>query len=412
MKNWILVAVGALVLTACQGETGPAGDAGDAGTPGAPGAPGLGYLPLESSGVVGFVRDTAGEPVIGATVYLVPNTDIPTAAVDLSSITAARASAVDEPLEDTIAANGAGYARAVTDANGIYRIATVPAGGRFYLTVVPAATDADHLPGGSLCRSSLQDTALVGKQLDVKVSTRPSATAQFVGPSVCLRCHGVVHELQTLHMNGIRVVAERGPLQSAKIFPDAEWNAPLAKFAADTTLYYYAYDAAKADWKLSETNPGTGVSFSARLFDRPRRRKVQGHAGQREGDRRRDGHLRGRALVRRRHLQAALRRQAPERQPLHPPDPVQHPGAPRHRGGDHPLRPLDLGAVQRRQLVHGEHHDPGELRRSGPRARTSRSTTPAPAATSRGTRSTATRRAPCRTRTASTTTTATASPRR
>lgn len=263
MKNWMLIAVGALMLTACQGETGPAGE------PGSPGAPGLGYLPLETSGVVGFVKDTAGEPVIGATVYLVPNTDIPTAAIDLSSITAARASAVDEPLEDTIAANGAGYARAVTDANGIYRITTVPPGGRFYLTVIPAATDTAHLPGGSQCRASQPDTALTGKQVDIKVSTRPSTTAQFVGPSVCLSCHGVVHELQTLHMNGIRVIAERGPLQSAKVFPDAEWNAPLAKFAADTTLYYYAYDAAKADWKLSETNPGAGVSFTARLWVDP-----------------------------------------------------------------------------------------------------------------------------------------------
>jgi hypothetical protein len=259
MKNWILVAASALVLAACQGETGPAG------ADGATGQPGLGYVPLEPAGVVGLVKDTAGEPVAGATVYLVPNTDIPTAAIDLSSITTARASTVDEPLEDTIAANGAGYASAVTDANGIYRIASVPSG-RHYVTVIPAAADDAHLPGGSLCRASLQDSALVGKQVDIKVSTKPSSSAEFVGPSVCLQCHGVVHEMQTLHMNGIRVVGETGPLQNDSRFPSAEWNAPLAKFEADTVLYFYAYDAAKKDWKVSETDPGAGVSFTARLF--------------------------------------------------------------------------------------------------------------------------------------------------
>src|SRR5215813_7245620 len=89
-----------LFALACQGSPGSPGPAGDAGPPG------YGYVPLDPTGVVGFVRDTAHDPVVNAKVYLVPSTDIPIDAIDLSSIAAARSSVNDEPLEDTIAAKG------------------------------------------------------------------------------------------------------------------------------------------------------------------------------------------------------------------------------------------------------------------------------------------------------------------
>lgn len=275
MKRLLALLAAGFFLAACQGDAGRTGANGQNGQDGAEGPqgpagpsgpPGAGYVPVEPAGVVGIVRDTAGEPVAGATVYLVPSTDIPSAAIDLSTIDSARASTVDEPLEDTIAANGAGYAKAVTDATGVYRIPTV-ATGRYFVTVVPAPADAAHLPGGSLCRRSLQETSLVGKQLDVKVSTRPSAAAQYVGPSVCLRCHGAVHELQTLHMNGIRVTGRAGPLQNGSRFP--QWNEALDKFEAGTVLYYYreADGTPTTDWKVSETDPGAALTrFTATLF--------------------------------------------------------------------------------------------------------------------------------------------------
>jgi predicted CXXCH cytochrome family protein len=221
----------------------------------------------EPAGLVGVVRDTAGEPVAGATVYLVASTAIPTAALDLSSIAAARASTDDEPLEDAIAAQGASFAQAVTDANGVYRIAAV-APGRYYVTAIPASADKARLPGGDKCRVSMQHTALVGKQVDIKLSTQPSAAAEYVGPSVCLTCHGATHQKQTLHALGIRVVGKTGPLQRSDRFP--KWNDPLAtKFTeAGTTLYFFGFNGntASPDWKVSETNPGAGVSFTARLY--------------------------------------------------------------------------------------------------------------------------------------------------
>ena len=247
-----------------DGKDGKDGVDGKDGKDGKDGANGLGYLALEPDGIVGFVTDTTGEPVAGATIYLVPNTDIPTAAMELGDIAKARIDPNDEPLEDTIAAKGATYLQAVTDADGVYGIATVPAG-RYFITVVPAATDADHLPGGSLCRYSYDAAELAGKQHDIELSTTPSATAEYVGASVCLTCHGATHEKKTLHANGIRVTGKLGWLQDGSRFPD--WNKALQKFADGKTIYVYGYngDSAKPNWKASETNPGTGVSFTATL---------------------------------------------------------------------------------------------------------------------------------------------------
>jgi predicted CXXCH cytochrome family protein len=214
--------------------------------------------------VVGLVRDTAGEPVAGARIYLVPSADVPTDPMALTDIAAERASTVDEPLEDTIAQKGSNYLQTTTDADGAYRIDSVPEGA-YYVVVVPEGTG--HLPGGSLCRTSLPHTDLVGQQKDIEISTTPSPQAEYVGPSVCINCHGLVHEYQTLHYLGLRKIGQLGPLQNEARFQD--WNLPLAKFTPDgTTLYFYAYNgnSVSPDWRVSETNPGSGVSFTARLY--------------------------------------------------------------------------------------------------------------------------------------------------
>ncbi len=237
---------------------------GPPGEPGTAGPPGAGYTAPEPNGVVGFVFDTAGDAVAGAKVYLVPGSDIPTEAISVTDIAAARASTFDEPLEDTVSVKGAGYAQATTGLDGQYRIESVAAGS-YFIVVIPA--DAAHLPGGSLCRTSRPESEIIGQQLDIEISTAPSAAAEYVGPSVCLTCHGMVHEKQTLHMLGIRKVGELGALQDGSRFPD--WNLPLGKFTVEgTTLYYYDYNgnSTSPDWKLSETDPGAGVSFTARMY--------------------------------------------------------------------------------------------------------------------------------------------------
>ncbi len=228
------------------------------------GAPGLGYIDLEPNGMVGFVKDTANSPVVGAKVYLVPSADIPSTALALTSITVERASTVDEPLEDTITAKGTTYTQAVTDDNGVYQIATISSGS-YFIVVIPQ--DSGHLPGGNLCRKALSHNDIIGQQIDIMVSTTPSANAEYVGPSVCMNCHGITHEKQTLHALGIRKIGSVGGFQNSSRFPD--WNSPLGKFTpSGTTLYFYAYNnnSSSPDWKVSETNPNTGVSFQMRLY--------------------------------------------------------------------------------------------------------------------------------------------------
>jgi hypothetical protein len=224
--------------------------------------------------VVGYVTDLTNAPVAGATVYLVPQADVNTLSqtpIVLKDIVAERASLVDEPLEDNIDLHGATYTKAVTDAGGVYRITTVPASGSFFVVAVPS--DPDHLPGGTHCREPMASATLIGHQVNMQVSSKPSDGAYFVGASACYNCHGRQHEKYSLHLNGIRVTGKVGPLQKAnKDFPN--WNEALAKFTAGdsstggTMLYYSPVGAAAAakDWKLSETDPGAGVVLTARLY--------------------------------------------------------------------------------------------------------------------------------------------------
>ncbi|HEX9298100.1 MAG TPA: cytochrome c3 family protein [Polyangiaceae bacterium] len=256
-----------------QGEPGPAGTSGtqgvpgEAGAPGPLGPPGYGYLAPEAKGVVGFVRDTAGDAVVGATVYLVPSADVPTAALALTDITAERASTTDEPLEDPIANKGGTYAKGVTDMLGAYRISTV-GDGSYFVTVLPGAADKTHLPGGSVCRWASKSADLVGKQVDIKVSTRPSDKAEYVGTTACVTCHGIIHQKETLHAIGLRAIGSASKLQDGRRYPS--WNKALdTKFTSGgTTIYVFGYNgnATSPDWKASETDPGTGVSFTMKLY--------------------------------------------------------------------------------------------------------------------------------------------------
>jgi len=180
----------------------------------------------------------------------------------------------DEPLEDLIEAHATTYTKAVTDSEGVYRIATVATGTpapEYFAVVVPDVAVDAHLPGGTFCREPKAATDLIGKQLDMQVSSKPGPKAFYVGASACYTCHGRQHEKYTLHLNGLRPTGKPGPLQKAdKYFP--RWNEANAKFTAGdvnsggTILYYWPSSAANTDWKLSETAPASGVVLTARLY--------------------------------------------------------------------------------------------------------------------------------------------------
>ena len=140
---------------------------------------------------VGGAATNPGHPVAGATVYLVPTTAIDvTTRMTASAIYAAPfpAEAYDEPLEDAIRLQGAGFPKSTTDARGNFVVASVP-DGKFFVHVTPGPTDTEHLPGGDQSRQSRSAEQLRGQSMTIKVSSSPSAAARYAGSSSCLACH-------------------------------------------------------------------------------------------------------------------------------------------------------------------------------------------------------------------------------
>jgi predicted CXXCH cytochrome family protein len=263
-----------------QGEPGEPGEPGAPGSDGAPGAqgepgapgpqgeqgeqgePGLGYIRLDPDGLIGKVMDTSDEPVVGARVILVP-----TAAINRSPLVVAEfaADAVnDEPLEDAIRGDdaqpgGPTFVQAVSDHDGIYHFDTLPAGS-YFVTVVPAANDTEHLPGGQLCRDATEVAALAGGRVDLDVTFRIPDGAEYVGSTVCTNCHGRTHQAETMMANGFRSM--HGDVGRQRL-DEGMWpgfEAARQKFTAGTRIWFYGYDATRSmdKYRTSETDPGPG----------------------------------------------------------------------------------------------------------------------------------------------------------
>lgn len=245
-----------------DGVDGADGADGSDGADGTDGNDGEGYFPLEAAGVVGVVTDRSGETVSGGTVYFVPAADV----AALPATTIAVSSTDDEPLEDVIAAGGASFTKATVGANGRYVVPTLPVGD-YFVTFVPDAADTGHLPGGSLCRVATASTDLVGTRQDFQVSSAAPADAEYVGTGRCVTCHGTVHIAETMHRIGIWSPYEMGPLQNTNPRAAELYTALTNKFETPTTVYFYGYDATRGmdKYRTSESNPGTGVSFSVTL---------------------------------------------------------------------------------------------------------------------------------------------------
>ncbi|PJB36941.1 MAG: hypothetical protein CO108_22155 [Deltaproteobacteria bacterium CG_4_9_14_3_um_filter_63_12] len=219
------------------------------------------FPPLQPAGVVGWVTDTANLPAAGGTLYFVPAADV----LALPATTVAVDSTNDEPLEDTIAANGASYQQALIDSNGFYELQTLSAG-TYFVTFIPAVTDTEHLPGGSACRTAVDAAVLAGTRLDVTVSNNAPDDATFVGSGACVSCHGRSHISETMHRIGIWSPTETGALQNLGPRFDDLYMAIEDKFevVGGTTVYFYDYDATRGmdKYKTSETNPGANVAFT------------------------------------------------------------------------------------------------------------------------------------------------------
>jgi hypothetical protein len=206
---------------------------------------------------VGGPASNPGHPVAGATIHLVPVVAIDTTTpITASAIYAAPypAEAIDEPLEDAIRLRGAGFPRATTDAQGHFRITTVPAG-KYFVHVTPDPKDAEHLPGGDRSRQSYTAEQLRGQSMTIKVSGHPSAAARYTGSSTCLACHkDKQHYQQTAHKLGWTVPGAPARSQDFSRHPDyfkaLESFPEVDTHTRGTRLELGDYDATRGDDKF------------------------------------------------------------------------------------------------------------------------------------------------------------------
>jgi predicted CXXCH cytochrome family protein len=207
--------------------------------------------------------------VRSGTVYLVPASDVEELAqapIDLFlSPEETAMSTVDEPIEDLLDENGAEYEQAEVDLDGVYRFETLP-DGRHFVVWVPAADDEEHFSGGDNSQVSFDTDSLIGMQMDIRVSSRPSASATYVGSSTCMVCHGLHSTTRTAHNVGLQVPGAPSVLQDTTPWPD--FDDGLAAFDAGTTLYFYdcapaALDPSKC--RVDVAPPVGAVAFTLDL---------------------------------------------------------------------------------------------------------------------------------------------------
>lgn len=233
-----------------------------------------------SGALVGRLSDPAGEPVAGATLFAIPAELVTWKPLTASDVKSATAVDYDEPLESLVEAKGTTFPQAVADETGAYAL-PLPAG-RYYFYVSPdPKRDPVHLPGGSASRQSLSAAELADAgRLDIRVSSQPSSfdPKNNIGAEACLGCHAAKATWKLhAHANGIHEPGKAAGLQSAERL--ALVDAPmLAKFTADTTLYFYDYDETRGDDKFKVQEGGTmpaKTEFSYRLFVEEGKYKVQ-----------------------------------------------------------------------------------------------------------------------------------------
>jgi predicted CXXCH cytochrome family protein len=221
----------------------------------------------ESALFKGVVQDASGQPVAGATVFLIPSTDVEAMAKNPPEIK--KDSPNDELFEDNLAANRDKYLKTTTDKKGYFRIAKV-AEGNYFVYVEPS--DKSHLPGGDMSNRAISTAENKGKSIKILLSGNVPADATYVGSSKCLVCHKAYEsEKKTLHKLGISVVGKPGKLQDHSRFP--EFNKGLDKLAAGVKFFFYNFDKTRKfdKYLISEKAPAdpASVSFTATFFKDP-----------------------------------------------------------------------------------------------------------------------------------------------
>ncbi|MDJ0522467.1 MAG: hypothetical protein QNJ90_10395 [Planctomycetota bacterium] len=214
--------------------------------------------PVEEPFVAQFhVVDTAGFPVVGATIYLVPTGEIDTAPFNAVAVRTGASEDRDEPLEDAVRLRGASFPQAVTGTDGMATIGDIP-DGRYFHFVLPSPGDSEHLPGGCGCRQAVDAVALYAQPTSITMSSQPSTTATYVGSTSCLTCHSEYATQSThAHKLGFAVPGQFSPGQDASRYPEYEdgWNqfTPSASYLGGTVVWFSDFDPSRGADKFKTT---------------------------------------------------------------------------------------------------------------------------------------------------------------
>jgi hypothetical protein len=216
------------------------------------GGDGYGAIPDPSVGPFDLaftVTDSAGFPVVGAKVLLVPVGDVDQTPFTGLDVRAGISENRDEPLEDAVRLHGAGYLQGVSDATGQVAIGSVP-DQRYFVFTQPAAADTEHLPGGSGCRQAMASLTLSLATTTIELSSRPGPAATYLGSTTCIGCHGSYAGIKThAHRVGLAVPGQLTVAQDDSRYPQFEdgWSRflPANSYTGGTLVWCYDYDASR-----------------------------------------------------------------------------------------------------------------------------------------------------------------------
>ena len=202
-----------------------------------------------SVNVPGIVTDTQGRPIIGATVYFINSVLVDTSLVTPTRVLAGAAESTLAPLESLVnnAAIASTLPKAKTNKQGRFKVAKLNTQETYFPFVVPASTDANHLPGGDLSRIAFSPNALGKAGLAIQISWQAPSTAAYIGSTACYGCHtDLVTNKQHAHSLAIRTPGQFSANQDPSFHSNCVDYTNMFKQAATYTggkaLYYQNYD--------------------------------------------------------------------------------------------------------------------------------------------------------------------------
>jgi len=244
---------------------------------------------IKLANLKGLVTDSHSRPVVGATVYFIDSSTVNITPITPPDVASGVATAYDEPLEDIV--NNAAVAKtlpqAKTNKKGQFSVKKLNAASKYFACVVPAATDANYLPGGDASRIAFAPKAVAKKGIQIQVSWATPSGATYIGSTACYVCHGPggaadissnkKHAHSLMFMRPLQPSANQDPSAHVgwldlanKFTPATDYKTPLTGTTIETLWFQEFNSSATNKFVISETkgnnvDPTTGKAGSVWL---------------------------------------------------------------------------------------------------------------------------------------------------